>query len=377
MKKIDYPKDPNKFELFKSEYCEIFSKEIKAEIDLYLQNFIHNNSKMTFNRLVTLSFEEMLEIKSKIKKHSDSINKINTSSSDQTISINPFEQLFDYKGNQNNIAQFFMTQKEMRLDLCFYCELDYINAFVDRDAYKDSLHFLNEASEKDLQKIEGVGSSISAKIINHRKDVKGTDIHEYGLKGKVLDRIKNMDFVNSHNHFTLDHVLPQSEYKYFSLCLFNLVPSCYSCNSKFKKSEDFLQTKGLMKICPTSNEYSIHEDLEFNLYCKKNSNKIDSVDDFEINSKIIRNENHIKEYLSIFKINGRYNYHKNQLIPLIKNRVNYSDSRILEISKQIGMPTMELKKLLFGEDVIDETINGKPLTKLRRDIWKFINQKIQ
>ena len=46
------------------------------------------------------------------------------------------------------------------------------------------------------------------------------------------------------------------------------------------------------------------------------------------------------------------------------------------ISQQLGMSQTELKKLLFGEDVIQDVVTNydNPLFKLRKDIWTFINR---
>jgi hypothetical protein len=54
----------------------------------------------------------------------------------------------------------------------------------------------------------------------------------------------NIDFINTFkknnetkNAFTLDHVLEKADYPFLALSLYNLVPSCYVCNSKVKDSK--------------------------------------------------------------------------------------------------------------------------------------------
>lgn len=44
---------------------------------------------------------------------------------------------------------------------------------------------------------------------------------------------------------TLDHYYPKGKYPYLALSLYNLVPSCYSCNSSLKTSKDFYKKKYL------------------------------------------------------------------------------------------------------------------------------------
>lgn len=376
MRKINYPED-EKLEDFKLEYYNTLNKNNEDEINYHLRNINLRGSSLTFEILVKLPFEDLIDLKSTFKQYSKNIKSITREdSSGNTILINPFEELFTYKANQSNIAKFFMEQQAVELNTCFYCGIDYINAFVDIDAYEGPIHFLNNAPKKDLEKIKGIGDAKSTRIIETRELNSITDLHDIDLSDEILTRIHNMEFVNSHNHFTLDHVLPQSGYKYFSLCLFNFVPSCYSCNSKFKKDTDFIQNASIKAICPTSSHYNLTNDLTFDLYFDGHLSGIDSVQDFEINPVVKDNAEQINHYLSLFKINGRYNYHKAQLVPLIKKRIKYSESKIKEIAGKLGMSQLELKKLLFGEDIIkDEKGNiENPLFKLRKDVWTFINK---
>jgi hypothetical protein len=44
---------------------------------------------------------------------------------------------------------------------------------------------------------------------------------------------------------TLDHFFPKAEYPYLALSLYNLVPSCYTCNSNLKGTKDFFRTQHL------------------------------------------------------------------------------------------------------------------------------------
>ena len=44
---------------------------------------------------------------------------------------------------------------------------------------------------------------------------------------------------------TLDHYYPKKKYPYLALSIYNLVPSCYTCNSQLKGGKDFYQKKHL------------------------------------------------------------------------------------------------------------------------------------
>lgn len=370
MRQIIYPKG-KALEDFTTKYYSFLNKSIEDDINEHLNNINFQGCVLSFKRLVTLSFEDLISLKPIIKEYSNSVEKVSICISGRSVFINPFEQLFDYKSNHNGIANFFMRQSDVKINTCYYCGIDYIDAFVDRDAYEGSLHFLNNAPIQDLKKIKALGDGKAKVIISARKII---DINNVGLSDALLSRIHNMEFVNSHNHFTLDHILPQCDYKFYSLCLFNFVPSCYSCNSKFKKDIDFIQDASIKEVSPTSSKYNLTNDITFNLYFNGQLAEIDKVQDFEVNSVVKNNTKQVNHYLSLFKINGRYNYHRAQLIPLIKNRVKYSESKIKEISGHLGMPQMELKKLLFGEDIIQDEDIDNPLFKMRKDIWNFINK---
>ncbi|MFM0684834.1 hypothetical protein PQQ77_02520 [Paraburkholderia strydomiana] len=66
--------------------------------------------------------------------------------------------------------------------------------------------------------------------------------------------------VGTSNSFrpTLDHFFPKSKYPYLALSLFNLVPSCYVCNSNLKGDEDFFKIKHLH---PLEDDEEIHFEL--------------------------------------------------------------------------------------------------------------------
>src|SRR5690606_32118753 len=103
------------------------------------------------------------------------------------------------------------------------------------------------------------------------------------------------------NHFTLDHLLPQSEYPYLSLSLFNLVPSCYSCNSKLKNDKKiYSNLDELLFTSPTGGKTIT--DIIFKIYFKtgfdnKNLPK-------ELNEYSIKIESPFTEYFKIFNLQG-------------------------------------------------------------------------
>jgi hypothetical protein len=373
MHKIDYPTNLKELILFKNEYVNCLKVDT-AVIDRHLNCILFNNIPLTFSELVGLPFGDLILVEPLIKTYISKQKKVRNGKRGKTTA---FERLFNYPANQSNIASFFMKRRDLGIKTCCYCGIDYINSFTDLKDYSSALNFLNKADIYDLSIIPGIGDKVANKIISKRKIVgQFKNLIHVGLSHKVYNKVKDFKFDDGHNHFTLDHVLPQSVYKCFSLCLFNLVPSCYACNAKFKKANNF-EINSVNRLSPTSVSYDLPANLKFKLLLNdgKKIENVKSVNDFIICNEINKNKADIEKYLRIFKINGRYVYHKDQILSLIQLKVRYSDSRIREISRQTGISQLEIKKNIFGDELFNKDLNKEPLVKLKRDIAIDLNIK--
>lgn len=375
MRRIIYPTNPAELAAFHSQYLIALKKINSTAIDTILATAPdYKAKKLTFIELVLLPFEELLTVmkifhpfikkldKSKIKV----VNKKKV-----TYVTNKFNDLFNYKANQSSIASFFMLEKPFTMNTCCYCGIDYINSFKDIADYQDVKDFLNNASHAELQIIKGIGPAKAQDIIDRRKKARIINIKDIAPTKDVKNRLDNFDFQNSHNHFTLDHVLPQSQFKFLSLCLYNLVPSCYGCNSKFKKDKNFLINVDLLKISPTSSYYTLASDYKFRILYTGKLNDIKSTEDFKIYKKIVRNSKQVELYASIFKLDGRYAAHKGTLLKMIENKTKYPKRKILSMARDLGKSPQEIRELIFGKEIFDGTGNS-PLHKLSTDIAENI-----
>lgn len=190
----------------------------------------------------------------------------------------------------------------------------------------------------------------------------------------------NIDFVNVYKeagnkkyHFTLDHVLPKSKYPYFSISLFNLVPSCYTCNSKLKLTNEFSISDDLTKICPSSEKFNFDKNVKFMLeFNVKNSDfkdkieKVQQVQDVVIDLKNKYSNDGVKEFIEIFNLQGRYEYHKNICFDLIDKRKKYPDKEISDIASLIKRDIFTVKKDIFGSEIFKST--NAPFEKYKQDI---------
>ncbi len=183
----------------------------------------------------------------------------------------------------------------------------------------------------------------------------------------------NIDFINTFkkgaeikNAFTLDHVLEKADYPYLALSLYNLVPSCYVCNSKVKDSKI-----SFVKFSPTNQIFDFSEKVKFKSFIASLDLQIKKEEDFNI--KLIETySNKYDNYIKSLNLNNRYDYHKYKVLEIIKKRKEYPDSRIKELSKLTQKTEEEIKQDLFGVYISDD-LHKRPLSKLIKDISEELN----
>jgi len=185
----------------------------------------------------------------------------------------------------------------------------------------------------------------------------------------------NIEFINKFkssngeykNGFTLDHFIDKGNYPYLALSLYNLIPSCYTCNSKLKHSSE------INNLSPSSSRFNFDFKVKFKTFMKNENLQIDNENDFEL---ILKESfsNEYQDYIKIFDLNGRYEYHKYKVIEMIRKRRKYPDSRIKELAKLTEKTEEEVKQDLFGEYIFeDDILHKRPFSKLIRDISKELD----
>lgn len=386
MRKINYHKDSKDFEAFKEEYkrCILDSNLLnKTEAENFLKVIGVQHS---LEDILVLPIEELIKLPelsaSNVFK---GLDKKQTQSEKSRI-----KGIFNYTAYQTNIlSNFFMKHgKELKIKTCCYCNIDFINPYIPfSNDYMDFYHFINSCTKADLLKINNIGSNRADIIISKYQG----KINKYGDIENLIDntRIKNIlknltnksgilkidkSLIQNKNHFTLDHVLPQSLYPYLSLCLFNLTPSCYSCNSKLKRDAKIYSSISEIKsISPTGINGVF--DLNFKIYFKDGFNKNNLPD--TANEYSIKIDSVHKKYIEKLNLQGRYNFHKDISFELIGKRKTYSDSQIQEIvtlfeEKNVKINEIQLKKEIFGSIIFEEDSNAQ-FEKYKKEIAKQLD----
>ena len=180
----------------------------------------------------------------------------------------------------------------------------------------------------------------------------------------------NIDFINkfktsknnTKNNFTLDHFFDKAKYPYLALSLYNLVPSCYVCNSKVKHKDS------IGDISPTSKNFDFDTKVKFKTFITDKNLQIKNTNDFDILLKEDFTTDY-EQYINTLELDGRYQYHKYKVLELIEKRKAYPDSRIKELAMVAKKTEEEVKQDIFGE-YLSNDLHKHPLSKLIKDITK-------
>jgi hypothetical protein len=300
MRRIKYPFyiqkykiDIEKFDKFCDEYLKLFDVKFKDKIDEILRKI---DSNFNHQKLFCFTFSELLEFVKKINKDCNNMKDLN-----QLFRTN---KGFKYDNKRKDLLNFMINQK-IKINSCHYCNIDFINSFVDDKNYDNS---------------------------------------------------------------TFDHVLPKEIFPFLSLSIFNIVPCCSPCNSKFKHTTEFIIDEHLPKLIPSSKEYILDELVQFQLKFKEN--KKDKLD-LKVDLTNLSNIDNIDEFITMFKLKGRYEFHRQKAIDLVDKRKIYSDSQIREIAKLLARDELSIKEDIFGKECFQS--NNEPFEKYKQDIAQQLN----
>jgi hypothetical protein len=355
MIKINYPEDRKKFN---KRYIE--SLGINNEIRMKFNTLTFN--LYSLDKILIASFEELYILSLELKYIR--LPKNNLQEIKKLLNYDKKE----FKKFQPKIKSFF--EKELKIKTCYFCNIDFVNSFNDRDDYHDFLDYIKRAKKEDLLKLKGIRDKRADKIIAERSDIDNSPLIQ-----SLISSNHSIKLEDKYSHFTLDHVLDKGSHPLIALSLYNFVPSCYSCNSKFKGSKQFINNASMGYLSPTSDNFSFTNDVKFTLYFHNNKNisAINNINDFILDFYYLRNQDEYEKYINIFKLKGRYIFHKDEVINLIDKKKRYSQSKLNEISNIINISSEQIKKDIFGKELFKGNIEDVSMTKFKQDIAKNIN----
>lgn len=177
---------------------------------------------------------------------------------------------------------------------------------------------------------------------------------------------------------TLDHFLDKGKQPYFALSFYNLIPSCYVCNSSLKNQRQFSLDKNLHPFIE-----SMFNVLNFTIDIKATDFISGKKTDFEISlspdknctDKVLLNK--AKENADVFKLKELYSGHKDYASDIIKKAYIYNKSKINELYKfktENGTPLFKSKEevieFALGNYINEQKLGKRVFAKFTRDLAK-------
>jgi len=167
---------------------------------------------------------------------------------------------------------------------------------------------------------------------------------------------------------TFDHFYNKATYPFLALSFYNLIPSCSTCNSKFKTTKNFFKEKHLH---PYEDDFNSRAKFYLkivkpNFYHSTKGIKIELKENDNTDTETINT-------ISTSRLKEIYEKHSDIALELIKKQYMYSDDYLETLYKQyegtLFKNLEQLKGIIFGNYISDE-IHKRPLAKFTKDIIK-------
>ena len=161
---------------------------------------------------------------------------------------------------------------------------------------------------------------------------------------------------------TLEHYYPKSKYPHLSLSFYNLIPSCSTCNSKFKGN--------------SSHEGNIvhpyYENFDEKAKFSVSVEKLPINKDISLEVNLTSLDARCKTSIDRFKLDKIYKQH-NDIAQEIWNKAQvYNESRIEELYnsfyKALGYSKDDVKNMIFCNYLHKDDIHKRNHSKLTQDI---------
>lgn len=153
---------------------------------------------------------------------------------------------------------------------------------------------------------------------------------------------------------TLDHFFLKDQYPHLALTLYNLVPSCSTCNSSLKGQENFYQV-------PHLNPLFDNEIIAFQLFSTKDPSGL--LDDISLNLQMVKlaatapascvkSQNSLRTFI----INERYEVLLMEAVDFFLAKTDYEEARL---NTQLGLQFSEASLLRFDRAKHNKYLLGK------------------
>lgn len=179
---------------------------------------------------------------------------------------------------------------------------------------------------------------------------------QYTLYAKAYEDQEKMDKVAK---FQFDHFYPQSKYPMLSMSLYNLIPSCASCNNGKMQGELSLEFHPYHASISDIFHFRVAKPLKLCMGSNEDVPKIEMVANTGVD---------ISKYNWMFHIETLYQRHKD-IVREVFTRA-YADTYYNKADNFGFLKDGELKdRLRKGFYSEEKDISKRPLTKLSQDLW--------
>lgn len=180
---------------------------------------------------------------------------------------------------------------------------------------------------------------------------------QYTLYARAYEDEKKIDEIAK---FQFDHFYDKASYPMLSMSLYNLIPSCASCNNGKMQGELSLAFHPYYASISDTFHFRIAKPLKLWMGGDKDVPKIEMIANAGQN---------ISEYKKMFHIETLYQRHKDVAREVFTRA--YADTYYSEKDNFGFLKDEELKeRLRKGFYPEEKDINKRPLTKLEQDLWK-------
>lgn len=167
----------------------------------------------------------------------------------------------------------------------------------------------------------------------------------------------------------LNHFFDKKTYPFLAISIYNLVPSCSTCNQrKSAKQEDIFY--------PFLESFNDYAKFEYKGIKNKDDNNGNFFDEdrilLELNPISEDVDVKVKKHIEVFNLQNLYNEHKDIVSEILIKSEMYNESYIEELMKNyegtLFKNEEDLLRLIFGGYIADEDLGKRPLSKLTKDI---------
>lgn len=248
--------------------------------------------KQTAAEIMTASFADLVVISQQFRSIPNTTQTEKTEL--KTIKNYLKKKVFDYdcwakgcKPHQSVISKFFQKKMgELNVHTCYYCDMAYINPFVD-----------------------------------------GAD---------------------TKSQFDLDHAIAKGDCPITALSLHNFVPSCPVCNQRLKHKKPLATNDAdLMSVAPCSEQFDADKNIYFKVVqakaCSGGFMKY-----HENYSVKIMARGRYDTYAKLFHLEERYEFHKGEALQLLDLKRKSPTSNLKKIVNMLHKTTDEVREDIFG-----------------------------